>query len=226
MPLTERQARDAIDKVVDGYRTAVPPGSIFSTKLAAGKTYEAWVLCKLLERLQADERYTVTLPASATVTLRSSHGGIDPAYPGFKLTKPGEPTLEVWTDVEFMTYSYSDRGSPRKPERGDFHELDVLVVPEGCTGRPKHSDVRIGVECKHTAYSKELLRAILGVRRELSLLVQAQPTGFGKWPRKEVPAHPPSCLLVYSTSPKVSLYSTPGWTFGINFIREDAPFHR
>jgi hypothetical protein len=83
--------------------------------------------------------------------------------------------------------------------------------------RPRHDQVEIGVECKDTGDQKQLLRGILGVRRELSLLRDDIATGFVRWPRTVVPADPPSCLLVYSSDRKVLDYTEPGRVFGVDF---------
>jgi hypothetical protein len=102
----------------------------------------------------------------------------------------------------------------------DYHELDIIVVPSGMAGRPNFDSVRIGVECKNVGYTKEMLRALLGVRRELSLLQTPQPTGFTYWPRRMVPASPPSCLLTYSTSLRVQAFAPPGDAFGVDCVFE------
>jgi hypothetical protein len=113
-----------------------------------------------------------------------------------------------------------DAGKLPVEAKGDYHELDILVVGAGTTGRPRHDQIWLGVECKNTGYEKGLLKEILGIRRELSLLTDWQPTKFARWPRASVRATPPSCLLVYSTDEDVADYSAPGNTFGIDFIHE------
>jgi len=103
---------------------------------------------------------------------------------------------------------------------GDYHELDILIVDAGSSGRPRYDQIWLGVECKNTGYGKELLREILGVRRELSLLTDAKFTRFQNWPRMTVPANPPSCLMVYSSDEDVMDYAAPGLMFGIDFVHE------
>ena len=90
----------------------------------------------------------------------------------------------------------------------------------GQQGRPRHDSVWLGVECKNTGYQKGLLKEILGIRRELSLLSDNRSTKFSSWPRSLVPADPASCLLVYSTDADVMDYSAPGTVFGIDFVYE------
>jgi hypothetical protein len=126
--------------------------------------------------------------------------------------------------VEFLTLSHDARGAPPL-SNGDYHELDILVVEYDAANRPGHDQVVIGIECKNTPYTKDLLRAILGVRRELSLL-RPRPgvrTPFTSWPRRQVPAYPPSCLLTYCTSAAILNYDAPGETFGIDFVHERLP---
>lgn len=213
-------AKKKIESILGTYSVSGTPAiGLVPSKLTSGKVYEFWVLCEVLERMSADEGYSVALMHSTKVVLKSAPGPINRKYPYFRLQHRSKPDLEVWTDVEFMSLS-SQRPYPKPvaTDPGDYHELDIVVVPAGSTGRPLYSDVRIGVECKNTGYTKELLRAMLGVRRELSLLAHDEPTGFDTWPRDAVPANPSSCVLVYSTDAAVANYASPGKTFGIDFV--------
>jgi hypothetical protein len=153
-------------------------------------------------------------------TLKTSPGPINPIYPFINVTRAGSPLGEIWTDIEFKSLSYTlNPGSPM-PSQGDFHELDIIMTKPGVRGMPRPEEILLGVECKHTAYQKSFLREILGIRRELSLLKEHYKTAFDVWPRAEVPAKPPSCLLAYSSSPLISNYQSPGKTFGIDFFHE------
>ena len=98
--------------------------------------------------------------------------------------------------------------------------MDLLIVEPGQQGRPPHDTVWLGVECKNTGYEKGLLKEILGIRRELSLLTDEKSTKFSSWSRSSVPADPPSCLLVYATDAGVLDYAAPGTVFGIDFVHE------
>jgi hypothetical protein len=215
--------KQRIDAIMRGYERAAEMVhvNVFAAKVSAGKVYEAWVLCEILTRLRIDEGCSIGLRGPATLSLKSSPGPINRAYSYFEVAT-GREVLEVWTDVEFLTMSHASRGATWR-SRGDFHELDIVAVPEGADRYPAHDQIRIGVECKHTRYRKELLRAILGVRRELSWLVADQPTRFVTWPAAAVPASPPSCLLVYCSDPGIAKYDTPGETFGIAFNHHPLP---
>jgi hypothetical protein len=226
MALTFDRAQKQIDRIFGSYQAAVGSSrrSLLPPTLTAGKIYEAWVLCRVLEHLSQQERYTVTLRESSKICLKSAGGPINRAYAHFQLDRAGSRSLEVWTDVTFLTLSASHRHVVSKSaERCDYHELDVVVVPSGTQGRPTIKDICIGVECKNLSYEKEMLRALLGVRRELSLLSGPEPTGFRSWPRRTVPADPPSCLLAYGTDRQILDFAPPGQTFGIDFFYEPLP---
>jgi hypothetical protein len=224
--LSLEDARRRIDRILAGYqRVAGASGrSVLPPAVTAGKTYEAWVLCRVLQHLHHDEGYDITLQESNMVRLKSAPGPINRGYAHFQLTRADGEDLEVWTDVEFLALSACSRSVPSMlADRCDYHELDVVVVPTGAQGRPDVNAVRVGVECKNLAYQKDMLRALLGVRRELSLLSEETPTRFRSWPRTTVPANPPSCLLAYGTDPQILEYAPPGELFGIDFIYEPLP---
>lgn len=188
--------------------------------LTSGKLYEAHVLSIVVERLSTQENFQISLVNSLFISLKSSPGPVNRSYPHFQLRRDGRLVAELWTDVEFKSISYDLRGAQVPITRGDYHELDLVLTDPGVDGRPKHSQVWLGVECKNTGYTKGLLKEILGIRRELSLLHSPRATQFSQWPRAQVPAEPPSCLMVFSTDPIVTHYSSPGDVFGIDFEHE------
>ncbi len=194
--------------------------SLVPTSLTSGKLYEAHVLALVLERLNRDENLRIMLMNSNLIYLKSAPGPINPRYPHFDLFRGSTKIAELWTDIEFLTLSYDQTGGSAPPSPGDYHELDIVVVDPGITGRPRHREIWLGVECKNTGYTKELLKSILGIRRELSLLQDNRQTRFAKWPRRMVPAEPASCLVVYSTDPSVVKYTSPGGVFGMDFFHE------
>ena len=186
-------------------------------KLKTGKLFEAYVLSRVVERLALDEGYSLKLVGGRKIKLKSSHGPKNRSYPRIELWRSGTRLAELWTDVEFLSLSYFIRGTPTLT-KGDYHELDILIVDLGASGRPRPDEVWLGIECKNTEYEKVLLKEILGIRRELSLLSDPNVTRFQAWPRKIVRANPASCLLVYSTDANVANYAAPGELFGIDFI--------
>lgn len=197
-------------------------GALVPTALADGKFYEAFVLSKVIEKLHDEEGYTVKLVGGSIIKLRGKGGKLDRNYPYFELSKGGIVEAELWTDVYFLSLSYSKSGRPT-PNKGDYHELDIVISEPGLSEGEciPHDKILLGVECKHTHYQKHFLREILGVRRELSLRKGRHSTHFTNWPSTHVPADPPSCLMVYCSDRNVREYESPEDFFGINF--EHAP---
>lgn len=224
MSLSLEDAKKQIDLILAQYASASAgwTGSLLTNTLTSGKVYEAWVLSLVLEKLHTIEDYEITLVGGTYVTLKSSGGPINRRYPHFRLSRSGEQDLEVWTDIQFLTLSYARRAKYGTPGvgPGDHHELDIVAVPAGTSGRPGHDKIVIGVECKNTGFEKYMMRAALGVRRELSLLSPEIPTRFRYWPHPWVPANPPSMLMVYSTDSSVTQYAAAGDVFGVDFLHE------
>jgi len=221
--MNKTTVKKRIEKAIRRYATA-PSSRAFRLvpqSLTSGKLYEAHVLSIVIEKLATEESFQITLINSNFIPLKSAPGPINRSYPYFQLRRGGLVDAELWTDVEFISLSYDQRGVARPLQRGDYHELDILVTDTGVNGRPMHSNIWLGVECKNTGYTKGLLKEILGIRRELSLLQNPRSTKFSQWPRAQVPAEPNSCLMVFSTDPGVSNYTGPGEVFGIDFYHED-----
>lgn len=216
---TKRRIENAIRRFATASSTKA--FGLVPQSLTSGKLYEAHVLSIVLEKLATQEQFKITLLNSNFIPLKSAPGPVNRKYPYFQLRRNGRTVAELWTDVEFTALSFSQRSGGTALQRGDYHELDLLVTDTGVTGRPSHSQIWLGVECKNTGYTKSLLKEILGIRRELSLLQNPRSTRFSKWPRSQVPAEPNSCLVVFSTDQAVSSYQSPGEVFGIDFIHED-----
>jgi hypothetical protein len=201
-----------------GIPSSVTQGLV-PTTVSAGKLYEAHVLSLVIEKLVTREGYNLVLAGGNKLQLKSAPGPINRSYPRIELRRSGVCVAELWTDVEFLSLSHAARRSGTLT-KGDYHELDLIIVEPGQQGRPRHDSVWLGVECKNTGYQKGLLKEILGIRRELSLLTDTRSTKFSTWPRSSVPADPASCLLVYATDADVLDYAAPGTVFGIDFVHE------
>jgi hypothetical protein len=212
-------------KITRAFRryAGAPSGRSFQAiprALTSGKLYEAYTLGLLAGKLTLNEGLDLRLAAGSYLRMRSSPGPIDRNFPRIDVYRQGAKIAEIWTDIEFLTLSYIRRGNPSSLTKGDYHELDIVMVDPNIRGNPSHQQIWLAVECKNTGYTKSLLKEILGVRRELSLLSHNVTTRFVNWPCSTVPADPPSCLLVYATDAAVKEYSAPGETFGILFYHE------
>ncbi|MCM4083899.1 hypothetical protein [Paractinoplanes hotanensis] len=214
MALTSGQAKTRINRIIKGYGAR---RNLLGRRLTGGKLYEAWILAEVLDSLRIHESLAPAFVGSNMLTLKSSPGPINASYPHFVLMKGSVKEFEVWTDVEFIGQTFTLNPSAPALMPGHYHELDIVVVPAGVTGRPHHDQVAIGVECKNTSFQKHMVRAALGVRRELSMYVGPSSTPFTMWPSATVEAFPPSVLLVYSTDSKILNYSASGDVFSIDF---------
>ena len=222
--MTKRQVKYSITNSFRRYMSA-PVGRRFRAipkTLTPGKMYEAYILGILARELTSKEGLTLKLVAGRRLRLRSSPGPIDRRFAHIDvLDAAGDKIAEIWTDIQFLTLSYAQRGSPNPIQKGDRHELDIVMVKPDHRDNPSYDSILLGVECKNTKYGKELLREILGVRRELSLLTGIPiKTCFKSWPQTLVRANPSSSLIVYTTSSDVHDYDTPGEVFGIRFFYE------
>lgn len=195
-------------------RALVPPA------LTAGKLYEVYVLGLIARELSRKESLTLVLAGGSYVAFKSAPGPINRRYPWIEVHDRSSHVADLWTDVEFLSMSYFRSARSTGPSYGDYHELDILITDRSLSGRPTPEQIWLGAECKNTGYTKSLLKEILGIRRELSLLQDPQSTRFRTWPRRSVPARPAACLVVYSTDSTVLDYAAPGTVFGIDFFHE------
>lgn len=223
MTLSEAEFRARLDHILSGFQPGGTSSSVIAPGAKQGKLYELWVAAEVLRCLTMHEGYRATLRGGKSLVLRNQGGPIDSRYAYFQLSHPRRSSLQLWTDIEFVGMSFA-LAKPKPSLTGAFyHELDLAVVEAGVTGRPRHDEVVIGVECKNTSkYEKRMAREAFGVRRELSLR-QSGSTRFGSWPISDLPAVPPSCLMVYASDARVSRYADPGVVYGVQFEYLPAP---
>jgi len=102
-----------IEKAVKKYAKARSSKEyrLVPSSLTSGKLYEAHVLSIILEHLRNEENFSIFLVNTNLIPLKSSPGPINPQYPHFDLFRGSRKVAELWTDIEFLTLSYSSRGS-------------------------------------------------------------------------------------------------------------------
>lgn len=177
--MTPTQIANVIGDIHRVFNSTLGPASGLQATLSgmvASKLYEVRVLAELLGKLRA-AGYLLSA-VNGTYGLKASPGPINPIYAHINVRLRGVHVANIWTDVEFVGLSshlLAKRSLPLK--RGEYHELDVLICDPTAVGRPRSNQVYVGVEAKHWAHiPKKLLREVLGVRRELSMV---DPTGRG-----------------------------------------------
>ncbi|WP_298359577.1 hypothetical protein [uncultured Litoreibacter sp.] len=145
-------------------------------KSTGGKIYELYCLARTLEWLRSTYGVSIRLANGTVVNFKASPGNIDRSRSYFIVAKHGR-LLELHTDIQVQTLGASNIVG--WVGRSGYHEIDLVLidpsVPDG--GMPRHSDVALGVECKSNAkFEKGIVKQVLGIRRELSLLSRPTPS--------------------------------------------------
>lgn len=188
-------------RVLRAFRRAHPKGTITHVPPKNGSTHNIVVACK---------------PALADRKRFSHFDLFDDA---------GHPAGEVWTSVEFESLSWHVGGGlPGLAPRKARHELDVCVLAPGTGARPSHDDILAGISCKDVlTATKENVREALGLRRETAFFNGPFPNPV-PWLTPtvpDVPANPPSPILLASSDLKVRSYASPVDAMGVyvRFVR-------
>lgn len=180
-----------------------------------GKLYEAHVLATICENLVTQEGVRISLVGGIALTLRQKGGQINRTYPYFQVWKGATLFGELFTDVYFTTLSYLMRGAPSPKTNGDYHELDIALLQPNLNGYPQPKEIMLAVECKNTSIKKSIIRELLGFRRELSYLINPQPTCFNTFPTNLTPSNPNSVHMFYCSDSRVNRYTSNCAQFGI-----------
>lgn len=171
MTLDQAKAKKAISKFFNIHKACMKATLAKST---GGKIYELYCLAKTLEWLRSTYGVSIRLVNGNAVNFKASPGNIDRSRSYFKVAKRNK-VLELHTDIQVQTLGASMFGGSFG--KSGYHEIDlVLIDPSVHDGdMPRNSDVVLGVECKSNAkFEKGIVKQVLGIRRELSLL--SQPT--------------------------------------------------
>lgn len=144
--MNKKKLKARIEKAIRRFAAASSSKaySLVPQSLTAGKLYEAHVLSIVIENLSTQENMRIILVNSRFIPLKSSPGPINRGYPHFELRRNGHFVAELWTDIEFTSLSYDQRGAFPSLQRGDYHELDIVVTDSGVNGRPRHSQENWG----------------------------------------------------------------------------------
>ncbi len=218
-------AEAAILSVFSAYgiaRSAIPAGA---SSYVRGKVYELYVLTLVIRYLRRLGYGVSFSHPRGTVQFKASAGLLKASDPHFFAAQPGvSPSFDIYVDVEFQTLGSARLKSGATSDLSEHHEIDIGVFTYGLNNvRPAHTDVALAVECKAVvSLPKSVIRGMLGLRRELSLLasrqrrtVIAQAAGRS---RPTVPADPASEVWLVTTDASVSRYSNSPSEFGIRCI--------
>lgn len=206
-----------ITRIVGLYRSLSSADMAVLNGLPKGKLYELFVLSDLLQDLAA-RGFSISF-IGTTVKFKASPGAANTSDPHFEITAPGSYAVDfrLFVDVEFETLGASQVSVS---DYSGKHELD-LVVTTAVLGYPSNQEIALAVECKAVAnFDKGIVKAVLGVRRELSYLHDDQRsalTAAGGHTHIEVPAEPPSEFWLAYIDPKGDNYRESPSAFGITF---------
>ena len=212
-------AKKKVEDFFDSHGRNVRPSLVRTGK---GKVYELYCLARTVVFLDGLPGVSVRLEDGGTgtsVDFKSSGGMIDRNRSHFVVDGLGRE-MELHTDIEVQSLSSSFPGSTG--DRSLYHEIDlVLVAGAQDRLRPAYNQIVLGVECKSQAnFEKDIVRQVLGVRRELSLY-------RGPLPRRLMPPHvgpqfinadPPSEYWLAFVDPRGRLYRSGPAEFGIEFL--------
>lgn len=181
-----------------------------------GKVYELYCLARTIEELRLRGfrfRFVGT-----SLGFKAGGGPVNQSFPYFELwLNNHSPKFRLWTDIQF--WSLGSKINNLTDKKSGLHELDLVVVPEQTNGYPIVDDIALGVECKSNAnFGKWILKQVLGVRREMSLLngpfeaVLSTPNNY-----VEVRALPPSEFWLSFVDYEGLNYRHSAEQFGIEF---------
>ena len=218
-----------IEEIFAAYRTAQSTDADVLAALADGKLYELYVLCRVLTDLK-DRGFVLRFVGSAapkgtaaarhsTLKFKASPGMIKMADSHFEIDCPDDTAAQhyLFVDIEFDTLGSSINGATDLSRR---HELDIIVTP-ATGGYPTWAEIVLAVECKAVAnFDKGIIKEVLGVRRELSLVrgeVLSSLSVLAGDSDKVVPAFPPFEFVLAFIDPRGDNYAQSPMSFGIEF---------
>lgn len=196
------------------------------TTIVIDRLYELSCLLRTLQEIKTAvgaTSYDCRLAVAGPLRLRAAHGPIDPKFQHLDLTIGGGTKFTVWTNIEIQ--AVSALGTPalmgiRGRPNPHVHELDVVILRRLDPGRhhPLPADVAVGVEVKNRPYNKELLKQVLGVRREMGMLDHLRVKNPLGWPTAPSFCKQGSWMVAFACSNRILTYASPGAFFGITML--------
>ena len=206
----------AIEALFSAYKTLEAADSAHLQGLDKGKLYELYVLSELIRDLK--KRGCKLCFNGSDIVFKAAPGKVKKSDPHFVVFAPHGRQSRIFVDIEFETLGRHFGGLVGS-DRSSRHELDIVVV-DSQRAYPSYDEVLLGVECKSQAsFSKDLVKEVLGVRRELSFLWSRQPSRLSEQGASNVyvPAEPASEFWLAYHDPKGSNYRLSPRTFGVEF---------
>ena len=213
--MNKSQAITDIVSIFQRYRTLTPEDRDVLDALNQGKLYEVYVLSELvLDLLHRGFRFQFV---GQTLRFKAAPGKVKATDPHFQVSAPSGRPLWLFVDIEFNTLGASRSNVFDYSLR---HELDIVVV-DALLDYPNHDNIVLAVECKAaTTFHKGILKEALGIRRELSYLVErsfSSLTNLGGSPPVTVCARPASVFWFAFLNIAGKSYAQSPASFSIDF---------
>lgn len=206
------------------YGSISHPSRQHLNQLTDGNLYELFCLSKVVEILTNQYGFKINFVGSS-LKFQSGPGAIHQTSPHFDvfIGNQNTPIYQIFTDIEFKTLGSSPpHFAPARADNSEHHEIDIVVVEPNLTGHPAFDEIVLGVECKaHANFSKQTVKEVLGIRRELSFvtgLALGELSSKSSLFSKSVPASPGSEYWLAFLNPKGLSYQASPKEFGIDFL--------
>lgn len=184
--------------------------------LVGGKLYEIYVLSRVLKEVRM-RGFSIKF-VGANLKFKAGPGKIKQTDPHFDIFDNTALAFQLFVNIETKTMGSLQSSSQ---DLSCYHELDLAILKPNLTGKPQHDDIALAVECKDVAVlSKDIVRGILGLRRELSLLTGPTPKllNLASWSKKFVPSNTGSEVWLVFSNAKGRKYSASPELFGIELF--------
>ena len=193
------------------------------SRLTKGKIYELYCLSRVIEWLKDEYGFSISIHSqSQSIDFKASPGKID-RNKSFFIARAPRGIFEIHTDIEIMALGAINQlhRSQIYQDRSAYHEIDIVVIHRDLSRRPRYDELILGVECKADAhFRKSILKQVLGIRRELSLLTPELPSLLAEAVGRNsprIPACPGSEYWLAYVDPKGGHYQFSPSFFGIEF---------
>jgi hypothetical protein len=207
-------AKQQIDQLIATYQSSVGPDDECPIDTTKGRMYELVVLGHLIDHLV--KRGFSFRFVGKVLELKEKPSQIKATDAYFEGThhRTGR-MIKVYTDVEVRGLGCVIGGAT---DLSSYHEVDLVVVDPSTSGRPDPGEVLLGVECKSGAFGKSIIKEVLGVKRELSLLAHDRPSALSQISSGSVmvPSKPAIEFWLAHFDPKGQQYQDGPAFFGID----------
>lgn len=207
-------AKEQIDQLINAYQNSAGPDDECPIDTTKGRMYELVVLSYLIDHLVSRGfRFHFV---GKVLELKEKPSQIKPGDAHFEgVHRRTGQRVKVYTDVEVKGLGCVRGGAT---DLSAYHEVDLVVVDPSTNGRPDPDNVLLGVECKSGAFGKSIIKEVLGVKRELSLLAHDRPSTLSHISNGSVmvPSEPAIEFWLAHFDPKGQQYQDGPAFFGVD----------